>query len=401
VTMEALTVRGTYNGPSGYDHHVREFVRALHRQGVCVRLVDIPHWHPLRLREEQRDPWFASRNQPVNSRLMLHFCMPPQVKIARGKLNVNFTMFEATRIPKPWVNYNRRHDLVIVPTESSYSAWVDSGYPPERIRLCPLGVDATLFRPGIEPWPIVDDQGRDVRDYSTRVLSVVNLTPRKNLLGLLRVWIESTCRADDAVLIVKLNCGSDEWLARFKRSIEEMEGQLGKSRKESAAVVFLVNRILSDREMPKVYAAATHYFSLSCGEGWDQPMMEAAATGLHLIAPSHSAYSAYLDDSIASLLPFRRVPAVFEWFDGSHTLFRGADWWEPDEAAAGACLRRVIATGKTALNLAARARVVEKYTWHRAAARLIHILDELESRHRHSGIIHDCVRWLWPRGGAA
>jgi glycosyltransferase involved in cell wall biosynthesis len=397
--MNSLTIRGTYRGPSGYDHHVREFVRALHRQDVRVRLFDIPDWHPLRLSENQRDPWFGSLNEPVDSRLMLHFCMPSQVKIARGMLNVNFTMFEATRIPKQWVKYNRRHDLVILPTDSSYSAWVDSGFPAERIRLCPLGVDSTLFQPGIEPWPLVDDRGRSVRDYKVRVLSVVDLIPRKNLLGLLRVWIKTTHPTDDAVLIVKLNCGSNEWLAKFMRSLEEMETRIGKTRKESAAVVFLVNRILSDAEMPRLYAAATHYFSLSRGEGWDQPMMEAAAMGLHLIAPKHSAYTAYLDESIAALLPFRKVPAVFEWSDGLHELFRGADWWEPDEEAAADCLRRAITRGDTGLNLGARARMVGQYTWEKAARRLLEILEELDSnRSGGSGIRDALLGRLWPFG---
>jgi glycosyltransferase involved in cell wall biosynthesis len=128
-------------------------------------------------------------------------------------------------------------------------------------------------------------------------------------------------------------------------------------------------------------------------------MMEAAAMGLHLIAPKHSAYTAYLDESIASLLPFRKVPAVFEWSDGLHELFRGADWWEPDEEAAADCLRRAITRGDTGLNLAARARMVEEYTWENAARRLAEILDELDSnRHGRSGIRGDLFRRLWPFG---
>jgi hypothetical protein len=54
--------------------------------------------------------------------------------------------------------------------------------------------------------------------------------------------------------------------------------------------------------MPGLYAAATHYWSMTHGEGRDQPMTEAAASGLRLIAPDHTAYRTYLDPSAGTLL---------------------------------------------------------------------------------------------------
>ena len=145
--------------------------------------------------------------------------------------------------------------------------------------------------------------------------------------------------------------------------------------------------------MPRLYAAATHYLSLSYGEGWDLPMVEAAAMGLQLIAPRHSAYTAYLDDSIALLLPARQVPARFEADAGMQKLFRGAEWWEPDVEAAAACLRRVIASGTAETNWAARARMVEHFTWEQATTRLIDVIQQLESKdptnsNPHKGFFH-------------
>jgi hypothetical protein len=61
--------------------------------------------------------------------------------------------------------------------------------------------------------------------------------------------------------------------------------------------------------MPGLFAAASHYWSMSHGEGWDQPMIEAAASGLRLIAPRHTAYLEYLDADVAQLIPVRGTPA--------------------------------------------------------------------------------------------
>ena len=44
MTIDLLIVRGPFRGPSGYDHHVREFVRELHNQGLAIQLVDLPSW---------------------------------------------------------------------------------------------------------------------------------------------------------------------------------------------------------------------------------------------------------------------------------------------------------------------------------------------------------------------
>ena len=76
---------------------------------------------------------------------VLQFCMPHQVIEWQDKPTINFTMFEATRAPANWIARSKNHDLVILPTESSRQAWIAGGMPPDRIRLCPLGIDPVLY----------------------------------------------------------------------------------------------------------------------------------------------------------------------------------------------------------------------------------------------------------------
>ena len=106
MTLRALKVVGPFRGPSDYDHHTREFVRELVRQGVAVQLADMPQWGPARLADDQRDAWFDSLARPVDARVVLHFAMPHQVDPDPERANVNYTMFEATRIPQHWVAHN-------------------------------------------------------------------------------------------------------------------------------------------------------------------------------------------------------------------------------------------------------------------------------------------------------
>lgn len=193
-----------------------------------------------------------------------------------------------------------------MPTESSRVAWIASGVPESRVRVCPLGINTRLFGGHVSPMCLRQAGADLVERYAARFLNVLELSPRKNVLGLLRVWLRATSRADDAVLILKLGAYVPRAREDFQQQVVRLQKQLLR-RLEEAAAVHVVEDLLSDAEMPALYAAATHYISLSHGEGWDQAMVEAAATGLSRIAPNHSAYTAYLDDASAWL-------ARADWF---------------------------------------------------------------------------------------
>lgn len=123
--------------------------------------------------------------------------------------------------------------------------------------------------------------------------------------------------------------------------------------------------------MPRLYAAATHYWSMSRGEGWDQPMTKAAAAGLRLIAPDHTAYRAYLDPGIATMLPCHREPASrLDLEEPDARIYRSlftADpmWFEPDREAAIAAVRVAI-EGSDEPAVSARERMLN-YPWQAAA----------------------------------
>jgi glycosyltransferase involved in cell wall biosynthesis len=372
-------VCGPFQGITGHDHHVREFVRVLARSEIRVQLRGMPLWSPQTLPFELRDPWFETLRKPVRARIALHFCMPHQVSLFPNLRNANYTMFEATPAPASWVQLGLKHDLVIVPTESSRRAWMEGGMPEARLRVCPLGIDPRLFGGSAEPLPLRLPDGGRVADRSVRFLNVSDIRHRKNLIGLLRVWIIATRPSDDAILILKLGYHGEE-LAAFHAEVRALQNRLGKRLAEIAPVHFLYD-IYSDSEMPRFYAAATHYLSMSFGEGWDQPAMEAAASGLKLIVPKHSAYVAYLDASCAALIESREVPAVFRGSDDASPFFENARWWAPDEEAAAAHIRAAI-EGRDTARESLRSRILSGFTWEKAGQRLVEILSELDQSKR-------------------
>src|SRR5262245_45863027 len=257
------------------------------------------------------------------------------------------------------------------------------GIPEERLRLCPRGVDCSRFHPGVEPMELGRRRGRRVLEYKTRFLNVSEFVsaPRKNLLGMLRVWMNSTSSDDDAILILKWSGYKYRWWwpDRFNRALAKIEKETGKSRRKAAPIVFC-DQLLSESQMPNLYAAATHYWSMSHGESRDFDMLEEGATGLYRMASTHRAYNDYLDESVARIIPSARIPAYLNGGKGIGQWFSGSDWWKPDEEAAAQFVRQAITAGGEEWPTA-RARLAEEFTWEEAAQCLIRILEELYERH--------------------
>jgi glycosyltransferase involved in cell wall biosynthesis len=334
-----------------------------------------------------RDPWFDSLTRPVGARTILHCCLPTQVELDSRRSNVNYTMFEATPIPRSWAAASALVERVVVPTESSARMWAAGGVTGQRLAICPLGLDSGAYAaimPGTPAPDMIDDA--EVLARRIRVLNVADVNPRKNLSGLLRVWFRATNRDDDAALLLKPGFYAPDSRERLHRLLANAAAETGVTLAK-AAPIHVIDRLFPDVEMPALFASATHYISLSFGEGWDQPMVEAGAAGLRLIAPAHSAYLAYLDPSCATLIPSRPVAASPVAGAELADLFGNATWWQPDEAAAVAAIRAAIA-GQDATIVSPRERILRQLTWEQAARRLLEILTEV-SRAR-------ARRWRWP-----
>ena len=372
ISARSLEVLGPFKGSSGYDRHTREFVREFLRQGVNVKLTPLWGWS-IELPPAMRETWFDNLDGPVSADTILHFTMPNQAQPRAAMRNINYTMFEAERIPQSWAACAPGQDLIVVPTESSYCAWALSGVPEAKLRICPLGVDGEYFGTPAPPASLKTPNGRTLDSYRYRFLNIAELRPRKNHLGLLRSWIRATTPEDDAVLVLKASIFQEGVMEEFQSDLVIMQQRLGRSVNDAAPVI-MIGSIVTNEMMRSLYASATHYFSLSRGEGWDQAMMEAAAAGLQLIAPKHSAYLSYLNDEEAYLIPASLQPARFEGRMGlaDWTWFAGLRWWEPDEDAAVEIIRRIV-RNEAEPKRSPQARIVRDYTWEKAAQKLLEL----------------------------
>lgn len=376
---EGLLVRAPFSVLSGYGDFAQHFVRSLMERGTTLRLAGLKgeeSWRPA-----FTDPILqaAARRlgDPVRARLALTVLTPPLVEPVPGLPTVNYTMFEGPRIPAAWAACSRGHDLVVVPTESSRLAWIAAGHPEDRIRVCPPGIAPNPADAAAQPLPIAGPRGRGVMDYRLRILNISDFVARKNLGGLLRVWLRATRADDDAILILKVGKGGASLAGEMRRLVEASTRAAGRRLEEAAPIALLTDRY-DEAGIAGLYAMATHYLSLSHGEGWDLPITRAGCLGAGLIAPRHSAYTAYLDDRVAHLIPCTTGPALMPYGSDYYPPFHGLDWWHPDEDAAAEILARVIRDPEGERRDAAR-HLMDGFTWDAAARRLLDVLDGVGS----------------------
>ncbi|ALG75525.1 hypothetical protein VY88_28375 [Azospirillum thiophilum] len=372
---DGMLVRAPFSVLSGYGDFAQHFVRSLMERGQTLRLAGLKgeeSWRP-----SFSDPILqaAARRlgEPLRPRLALSMLTPPLVEPIPGVPTVNYTMFEGPRIPDGWAACNRAHDLVVVPTESSRLAWIAAGHPEDRIRVCPPGIAPNPADASARPMALMGPRGRAVMDYRVRVLNISDFVARKNLDGLLRVWLRATRADDDAILILKVGKGGASLAGEVRRLVEQGMRATGRRLDEAAPIALLTDRY-DEQGIAALYAMATHYFSLSHGEGWDLPITRAGCLGAGLIAPRHSAYTAYLNDRVAHLIPCTTGPALMPYSSAYYPAFHGLDWWHPDEDAAAGILSRVVRDPEGERRDAAR-HLMDSFTWDAAAHRLLDALD--------------------------
>ncbi|WP_413345240.1 tetratricopeptide repeat protein [Azospirillum sp. CT11-132] len=374
-TPDGLVVRAPFSVLSGYGDFAQHFVRSLMERGRTLRLVGLTGeegWRPA-FDDPVLDAAAGRLANPVRPRLVLNVLTPLLVEPVPGLPTVNYTMFEGPRIPAGWAERSRAHDLVVVPTESSRLAWIAAGHPEDRIGVCPPGIAANPLDRAAQPLAALGPRGRRVMEYRVRVLNISDFVARKNLDGLFRVWLRATRADDDAILIVKVGKGGAAMARQVDRLLERCAATVGRRLEEAAPIALFTDRY-DERQMAGFYATATHYLSLSHGEGWDLPITRAGCLGAGLIAPAHSAYTTYLDERVAHLIPCSTGPALMPYSEAYYPPFHGLDWWHPDEEAAADILARVIGNPEGERRDASR-HLTDGFTWEAASRRLLGLLD--------------------------
>ncbi|HXJ92347.1 MAG TPA: glycosyltransferase [Terriglobia bacterium] len=354
VVFQALVYGGTGYAEAGWVE-----VLGLARSGIPVQLV------PLGDKEDYR------RLLPASARNALDALKLAKVDPARsvfyqgamaylwdlntyGRCRVGHTMFETDRLPDGWARWCNAMDEVWVPSEFNRETFAAAGVDPHRLRVLPLGVDASLFRPGSKPF-----QWQQARGF--KFLSMFDLQDRKGMDLLLKAYLAEFKANEDVCLILKITQHTDRMADPTALLTYFVEKEAGLSLEKTPPII-LVQGFVPRAELPRLYASADAFVLPSRGEGFGLPYIEALACGLPVIATRWSSHLDFLHDGNSYLIDIEGlVPA--SWQDVEY--FAGHRWAQPRVEHLRQLMRTVYSNREEARRRAeiGRQEILERWDW--------------------------------------
>lgn len=361
----SVTWQSIMNFPTGYAMSCRQFLKALERAGVrcAYRYVYGP------------GTVFPPEEPPNSGDYMLNVIRErasrfPRIGVVygqgdefhrnKGRYKVGFTMLEVDGFPAEWVRQANRMDEVWVPSEFNRQGMRNCGVT-RPIHIIPLGIDTDYFHPAIQRHPNPLDE--------FVFLSTFEWGERKEPWLLLKVFNDEFSADEPVRLVCKI-------INRDPRVILKHELRALRMREAGGRISYIFNTEFPHYQLGSLYASADCFVSVSRGEGWNMPLMEAMACGLPAIATDWGAHREFLHEGIAYPLDIRgTIRAVARC-----PYYAGFSWADPDPDHLRHLLRTVYENREEARRkgLAAANEMQERWTWDHAARRIVDRLEEID-----------------------
>ena len=364
--MSKLIVRGPVLTLSGYGYHSRQFVhwaRDLQQQGHFkqVRFEILP-WGitPWMLNSQEEydkgiiDYVMANSSQgDRDGAASIQIQLPHEWDPGIARFNIGVTAgVETDRVSEQWVEACFKMDRVIVPSQFSKQAFLNSvtdEYDRKR-----LNKRITVINEAYHP-SLLDEPTESLQMLSKlpekNFLLFGQLTgtdasnDRKNTFNAIKWFIEEWGDDPNVGLIVKTNSGKNTTIDR-----KITRGKLDACVKEAVRIcgkgaepkVFLMHGAMTESEKRSLYTdpRVTALLMPTRGEGYGLPVLEASLLGLPVIAPAHTGYMDFAADTITRI-DWGLVPVPKSRIDNI-VFVEGSSWVEVDERSCKAAMRQAL-----------------------------------------------------------
>ena len=390
---------------SGYGDHARDLVRAfLKHDKFNIKIWDVP-WG-----ETPRNALDVDLDKNIINCLLPEPKMDLQpdvyvdIRIPNefqtfGKFNIGITAgIETNAVSNNWIENCNKMDLIIVPSEHSKEGFVQALY--EKMQNLPNGqqqkvgelrlekpiealfegVDENVFKP-------IDNSSLDLVDDIKEDFAFLHVglwgkggygEDRKDISKLVKVFYESFAnKKKQPALILKTNGATYSIIDREEclRKINEIKLMFPSD--WNLPNVYLLHGSLSMEEMNKLYnhPKVKSFVSLTHGEGFGRPLLEASMVGLPVITSGWSGQMDFLSQTDSMLLggELKEVPKSQHWKD---ILIPESQWFNVNETQAykamNHCFTNYDEVKEKALNLMKINR--DKFTLDKMAEKLDEIV---------------------------
>jgi glycosyltransferase involved in cell wall biosynthesis len=262
---------------SGIGTHYAHFCDAIRQiQGIGHLVQEIDSFN--------HDQLLLAASQSQDSDINISFTAINLHGNFRGH-NIQWIVFESTRIPENILAVCHTSEQVWVPTDWGRSVLIANGIGSDRVRVIPEAVDGNMFHThGRRPY------GK-ARPF--RFLSIGKYEQRKSLDETIDAFAQVYANTPAIELVIKSNyfVNHDQKFQQLKNKIKDLNN------------VSLLWGEMPVNELAELYRSCDAFVLPSKAEGWGLPLIEAAASGLPIITTGYSGHTEFLNHIPDSVLP--------------------------------------------------------------------------------------------------
>jgi glycosyltransferase involved in cell wall biosynthesis len=255
--------------------------------------------------------------------------------------------------------------VILTPSHWSREGFIASGADPERVFVIPHGIDPHIFH------PLAVDQRQETRrrlkiDGEFLFLHIGTMAGCKNIPLLLRAFA-AVCRRHSNLRLQLKGLdplySSAAWLADAAKTLSQRDFELIRPK------LSYFGRMLPLSAMAELYQLADAYVAPYFAEGFNLPVLEAAACGVPVICTAGGPTDDFIRDDFA--LKIDSTPQPYP-LDG-----RMGQGLAPSLDSLIAHMLKVIEDDnfRTQARLASSAYVTENFSWNRVVDQLLKVLE--------------------------
>ena len=287
-----------------------------------------------------------------------------RIKESNARVKIVYSPWELTGVKDTWIDMiNRDADAFWCNSTFVKDIFVRNGACADKITVIPNGITVNT-----EAEPFEFDT-----DKKYKFLMLGNLGDvRKNVPTLIQAYISTFTGDDDVCLVLKSqpgHKGSDP---------TELCDNMVRGRKNPPEIRVIHKDI---KDLSPIYKACDCFVTTSHAEGFCQPVLDALACGMSVIAPNYGGYLDFASNCKRFIgLQYKMIES-----DKSPVHIAGSKWCEVDFNSIMQFMRKAYANKLTNNG---KNRVPE-YNWSTAAVKIVDAIKELDKKPRKTRIYYE------------